>query len=333
MDTMALKTPLYSYSAMRTYEYCQKQYYFQWLATKKQGWRKDEPHPWHQIYKMNQITSSLAWAGNIYHQVISEVINRIRKRRPMDLQTAIDITTVLIDRQFAFSTARKFKDTIKSNAQKVENISIYLALFEHFYDLPLEDLRESTREKLRNWLINTFDWRDWPKLVSLVRDPANQVHIEPIYLYYSLIEDIKIPVRMDLGIELPDGTFMIFDWKCHNENIDFIEYNMTQLKRQLLIYAMYCVMRDENPLSITNVTGYIFNPIFQKQQEFNFSESEKKDFELAYNHWVSIHTFQFTEPSSVNFDFLDGPRDPQKSCPWCAFKGVCGSEITWSEIQ
>lgn len=206
----------------------------------------------------------------------------------------------------------------------------FLALFEHAYGLPADDALAETRASVDAWLAATFGWEGWPGLLAAVRS-ARAVHVEPQHLSYTMA-GARLTARMDLGLESYGGRFAIYDWKCHREDSRFVEHGQRQFRQQLLTYALWPVRRELAPLPLERVSAHIFNPVTATYQELTFTNDDHADFELEVERWVGLHRRLFADVRDVEFDDLTGPYDPQRSCPWCPFKRVCGQEIAWHEL-
>lgn len=321
----------YSPSAAQTYRFCQKKYYFTWLTRRKQGWRKPADHPWHQVYELKQLKQRQAWAGDLYHQTMTQMLNAAHSRRPVRELEARRFLNDLAAAQFAFSAERRFKGATKSHAPTHDGLSTFLALFEHAYDLPTDGLLRETQERVGCWLDNTFAWEGWALLLERVRS-SRLVHIEPHNLLYT-IAGARINARMDVGIEdTLNRQFRIYDWKCYQDDKRFAEHDQRAFKRQMLTYALWPVRRQAAPLPIERVSGHVFNPVTGESRELHFTEEDHADFELEVDRWVRLHAAVFSGVPDVEFDDLRGPFAPERSCPWCSFKGVCGKETAWHEL-
>lgn len=323
-NKMPTKVIDYSPSAVQTYRFCQKKYYFTWLTRRKQGWRKPADPPWHQVYELKQLKHRRAWAGDLYHLTLTRLLTRIRAREPFTEDDTRRLARSLATAQFTFSEGRHFRGVTKSRVATHDGLPIFLALFEHAYDLPTDGLLRDTQERIDHWLTNTFAWAGWEQLVAQLR-VARTVHIEPNNLLYS-IAAARINARMDVGIEdLAGGRFLIYDWKCYQNDKRFAEYDQRAFKRQLLTYALWPVRREVAPLPIECVVGQIFNPVTGESIELRFTQEDHADFELDVDRWVRLHTEVFPGIPEVEFDDLRGPYTPEHSCPWCAFKGATGA--------
>lgn len=321
----------YSPSAIRTFEFCQKKYYFQWLNQKKQGWRKPIDHPWHKVYALKRVKSHSAWAGDVYHSVLADTLRQVTEKRRLNYNDIKQLALDVVALQFEFSQRAAYVGLPESKAPKHQGISLFLALFDHVYDLPVEGLLDRTQQKLSNWLDTTFQWVGWVELLDEI-DAARYVHIEPNNCWYE-IGGTKVSARMDVGIERRDKTFVIYDWKCYSDVIDFAEHNEQVFRRQLLAYALWPVLRTNYPLPVESITGRVFYPTNGSALEFGFLEEDLWDFEIEMDNWTHFHNDVFDTITDIDFNDLPGPFDPQRSCPWCSFKSICGESILWHKLR
>jgi hypothetical protein len=320
----------YSPTAARTHAFCEKKYYFGWLARRKQGWRKPADHPWRQVYELKSVTNRHAWAGNLYHQVMARILSRARYGIHPNEESARRLARAVAEAQFAFSCERRFVGAIKSHAGDYDDIPVFLALFEHAYDLPADGLLEETRDDVDRWLSTTFAWDGWEPLLTEMRR-AQVVHVEPRDLLYTLA-GARIRARMDLGILTRDDRFLLYDWKCYNDDARFVAYDRGKEEHQLLVYALWAMQPETLGLPSERVVGHIFNPIAGACREVRFTDAECADFELEVGRWTRLQARIFDEVSGVDINDLRGPYAPERSCPWCPLKGVCGKEIAWHTL-
>lgn len=321
----------YSPSAAKTYSFCAKKYYFNWLTQQIEWWKKPHNHPWYRVSSLKRVTHRNMWAGNLYHQIIGDVLQKTRAKQIPDHLSIKQFAEELATAQFTYSQEKKFIGAVKSKAPKLQGVSCFLALFEHMYDLPDKDILSDTLQKIDLWLTNTFAWERWEQLVFHVQE-APMLFIEPFDLGYTL-GGAEIFARMDVGLETKDNKFIIYDWKCYSDNIEFVEYNEKTFKHQLLTYALWPVLRERNPIPIDEVTAQVFYPSLNKTLDFTFLEEDLWDYELHVEQWVRFHDQIFTGISDIEFEDLNGPYDPEHSCPWCQFKAICGEEIAWHNLK
>jgi len=282
------------------------------------------------------VKSKDLWAGDVYHNTMRYILTLLRAKSIVNLNGAIDFATELAYSQFQYSKDKNFINEVKSKSPAFRNqsrINTFLALFEHVYDLPDNDILKNTQDKLRLWLTNTYQWGMWREIQRWVRElPKDNVYVEPDRLKYT-IDDIEISARMDFGLEFTDGKLLIFDWKCYDDSLDFEHHNNEEFKHQLLTYAIWATRRDYEPLQIKNISTLVFNPETKSVSEYSFDEEDVLDFELTVKWWVSFHNQIFTDYSEVEIDDLSGPRNPQNVCSWCQFKQICGEEIEWHNLD
>ncbi len=328
--TAADRAVEYSPTTARLFGFCQKKFYFTWLARRKQGWRKGLDHPWHRVYDLKQLKNRHTWAGDLYHEILAHILNDVCAGHEPDEDAARRLISDVAEAQFAFSAEHRFIGATKSHVEKYNGIPTFLALFEHAYGLPVDGLLEETRLNVDQWLMHTFSWEGWLPLIDHVQS-ARRVYIEPDNLLY-LFAGARIRARMDVGVETRDGLFVLYDWKCYNEDKRFAAYDQHLFKQQLLAYALWPVSREELRLAIDRVVAHVFNPVTGEEREIHFTENDCADFEIDVDRWVRLQREMFTEVGDVVFDELRGPYDPQRSCPWCSFKAVCGEEILWHEL-
>lgn len=321
----------YSPSSSKAYHACQKKFYFLWLVLKANAWTKPQDHPWRIVYELKQLKHANTWAGELYHQVMKYTFLRIKSKERLTPANVYQIAKELAALQYDYSANRTFQGAKKSHAPLYHGMSTFLALFEHQYDTETGTSLEETQEKVYRYLATTFAWERWKKVVEYIRT-GRRVHIEPENLTYTLA-GAKINARMDLGIELPGGKFLLYDWKTYGENERFTELNRDSFKQQLLTYALWR-LKDANDLKdLDQIAGCIFNPHTGAHLDIRFNEADVSNFELEVQNWTQLQTQLFTNIEDIDFEDLDGPFDPSRTCPWCSFKGICGKGIVWNQIR
>lgn len=319
----------YSPSAEQTYRFCQKKAYFGWLTRKKQGWRKSPDHPWRRAYELKQLKQRAAWAGDLYHHIIAHALRAAQAGRPLDRDVLRQLVQELAAVQFAFSAAGEYRGATKSKVATHRGLPTFLALFDHAYGLPTDGLLAETQTRLDAWLLNTFAWGGWDTLLGQLRR-GRAAYIEPEGLLYTLA-GARVRARMDVGTEPGDGTFRIYDWKCYG-NPERTAASGRGVQRQLLAYALWPVLRPVAPLPLSRVIATVFNPVSGEEETVRFTDEDRAEFELEVGRWASLQAQLFTDIAEINFDDLEGPYEPGRSCPNCPFKAVCGEEIAWHEL-
>jgi len=328
--TPTLRVVEYSPTAARTHAFCEKKFYFGWLNRRKKAYLKASDHPWHRAYELKGVTNCHAWAGNLYHQVMAHTLNRARYGVHPNEEAVRRLARAVAEAQYEFSQRHRFVGAIKSHADDYDGIPVFLALFEHAYGLPSEGLLEATCADIDSWLTTTFAWEGWQALLGEMRR-AEAVYVEPNDLSYTL-DSVRIHARMDLGMLTRDKHFLLYDWKCYKDDERFIDYDQEMSAHQLLTYALWPIQPFTLDLPIEHVIGHIFNPVTGECREVRFTEVECADFELEIGRWRRLVARTFDEVSEVDVNDLRGPYSPERSCPWCPFKGVCGEEIAWHTL-
>ncbi len=324
------RTVEYSPTAARTHAFCEKKYYFGWLTKRKRTYLKPAGHPWRAVYDLKGVQNRHAWAGSLYHQVMARTLSRVRYGVYPNEAAARRLARDVAAAQFAFSRDRHFVGAIKSRVEAYDDISVFLALFEHTYGLPADGYLEETRDEVDRWLATTFAWGGWEPLLAEIRR-AEAAYVEPRDLIYML-GGARIRARMDLGIATRDDRFLLFDWKCYDDDDRFAAYDRERAGHQLLAYALWPIQPTTLAIPIERVVGHIFNPIAGECREVRFTEAECADFELEVGRWARLQARIFDDVSDVDLDDLSGPYSPERSCPWCPFKGICGEGIAWHTL-
>lgn len=320
----------YSPTAAATYNFCQKKFYFAWLARRRQGWRKASTHPWHRVYELKQVKNRHSWAGDLYHQMMARALTTLHNGGEIAEEETRRVACEVAASQFAFSAEHAFVGAVKSHAALRHDVPIYLALFEHAYGLPDDGILADIQGDVDQWLARTFAWDGWPTLAARVRT-ARRIYIEPATLHYPLA-GARITARMDLGIETRGGTFLIYDWKCYREQERFAAHDQARFRHQLLSYALWPTLRRATPIPLDRVIAHVFNPISAEDRVEHFTDTDVADLELEVGQWARLQSEIFVDVPEVEFDDLKGPYSPKRSCPWCPFKGVCGEDIAWHTL-
>lgn len=238
-------TAILGWSASRyeTFQACKRQYYYTYYA------KYDPTHTRERIDTLKRMTTVPLETGNIVHDVIEVLLNRL-------IKTDASIET---DR-FRDYVYRKTMDYCRSKTFAEE----------YYRETPSVDIEEifgKVRECLDNFMKSErFDW--------LIREAIGQREkwlIEPGGYGETRIDGLKAYCKVDFLFPLDDRVF-IMDWKTGKPN-------ETRHRKQLMGYASWAsfhLMKD--PDRITPVIAYLYPAYSEKHLTFN--EFDLQEFHL-----------------------------------------------------
>jgi hypothetical protein len=220
----------FSWSASRhdTFATCRRRYYYAYYAA-----LEDE-----EIRRLKRLSALPLWAGNVVHDTIESFLKTYDTLPSKEEQEAVIRRTV--------------HTGMLADWRESEAGSLRFRLFEHEYDLPVEqeDKRlvvSTVMRSLRNFFRSetlarafTMGRGSWLALEDLVSFPVG---------------DVEVFLRMDLAFREGDGRVVIVDWKTGRGEGRFNEV-------QIAGYALYAVEKGwvGDPGEITTELNYLVVP-------------------------------------------------------------------------
>ena len=250
----------WSASRQRTFEYCQRQYWWNYYGSWG-GWGRDAPAEAREAYMLKNLANRWTWAGTVVHEAIEAVLRRLLAAGAQGALGFADLVDVEAELEAA---------TVKMRAQWTESREGHyrlrpkkrFGLMEHEYgdEVPRAEWKvanEKVRKSLRAFLTS--------ELFEQIRssDPSSWLPIETLDQFD--FEGTGIWAVLDFALRHPDGRVEIYDWKTGEVKPDD---NILQLG----CYALYVGQKhDADPTRVTTHLVYLGETL----QDFPMRVTEK----------------------------------------------------------
>ena len=201
---MAGRQPLenrfsWSKSRDRMFQQCPRAYYFQYYGSWG-GWEKGADARTRELYVLKNLESRQIWAGDKVHKAIEEALEAVRRAMPPPTPDGLVQRT--LDRMRG-----EYRDSL--SGRHPEDPKRILGLFEHAYDLQVEDsvwkaIAGHVEGCIRTFLASAVfaGIREVPPPDWLEVEQLNKIQVGEILVY----------VQLDFAHRLGDDV-RIFDWK------------------------------------------------------------------------------------------------------------------------
>jgi hypothetical protein len=266
----------------------------------------------HEVYILKQLRSPAVWHGNIVHQVLAtRFLPALTTRQHIDWRPIFAAAHDLTRRQFAFSAARKYRDTSITKTARPD----YLALSGHEIadGLPPEALEEahSAVDRALSFLASRHDFISYLQQGSSHR-VEHQIHFRLPAL------EVATTATVDLVFFRGPAKLTIVDWKIGNsETSDYT--------RQLHVYALAVLRSSAWPTVGVEDIHLI---------EANLLHGRIRRHQMSPAQLVEVEDFVFRSASElqalvgdvradrVDVSVFDVARNPT-NCAYCPFRGMC----------
>jgi hypothetical protein len=296
----------WSATRARTFQECRRKYYYRYQLAPLAR-RPNPPAGAAEVDRVKDLTGLEAWAGEIVHEVIRQVLGRWRAGKVVAEAEAVAIAVRMLSRQF-----RDSGEYWTANTDEFPRRPVLLDL--HFYgdgSLPKDRaalLKETVGDSIRAFLRSD--------LASRIRavGPSRWLPIDR-NASARLEGGVLVLVRPDFAFY--DGeSLRILDWKTGRPDA-FWELV------QVTCYALYAQEKWDCPLPL------ILPQIVHLYPELRISETEFTPESVR-----EVSGF-IRESQGEILSLLDGdalppverfpPCEDGARCRWCQFRGVCDS--------
>ena len=265
----------WSISRDQTLHNCERCYYFQYLAAAKINSRDQTLK---EIAFLKKLKNIPMWQGDVFHAVIADYLRRLRSGIPPSAVQLIDGLKNQMLSQWAFSTSK----TYILQPQNIDKPG-GLALFEHEYDVPIEQEVTKIIEEVTSWLYHFLAWVDSTNLTILLSS-ANRIWLEePVYGPNAPgfhVDGVQVLVKTDLAILTVDNRFEIFDWKTGTPSIS-ISRVPSGAEFQVNVYQLWPHLGLGHPLETVRAHLLYVEPDPPLQRTFDI-DGNLKELTLAY---------------------------------------------------
>ena len=284
-------TPILGWSVSRydTFNFCRRKYYYSYYG------KFDPDVPTEQITRLKSMTSVALEIGNIVHDVIKVLLERLQK------------TEQPINR-------KRFYEYTRRKTQEYCDCKVFSEVY--YKKLPsinVEGIYEKVIQSAEN-LLNSerFQW-----ILDTAAGNKQNWLIEPPGFGETRIEGLKAYCKVDFLFPVGDSIF-IMDWKTGKENRD-------KHRKQLTGYATFAMYHyHQDPAQIFPVAAYLTPTYRETKIEVNefdlqeFSSLVKEETQELRSLCVDVD--ENIPKSKDSFPMTSN----QRLCGYCSFRELCG---------
>lgn len=296
----------WSFSRRNTFDECQKKYWYTYYGS-WEGWPKTpydkrpsiDPLAAH-LYALKQMQSIPTFVGTVVHNTIEHFL---KEKKPFSESVLLEHAKAHFERGLDEAKHEVWRKSPKKHTN----------LFECYYGGVLsEESLEQARLKINQSLVN---WYSSPIVKELLFHPAASVLSVEALEFFSLENQYKIIVVIDLALVWKGDTYILFDWKTGSET--------EKTEQQLYCYALFANKVWQVPLDkIILAPFYLFTNTYYKIGKGQAKQIEQDKLEA---------TEQGIVDSCKQLVVLHKNQDPQgfaytqerSKCTTCPFKEVC----------
>lgn len=261
------------------------------------------------------------WQGNIFHTVVANSLNRIKRGDSLLSKTWLSSLKNKVEKEWAFSESRSFR----GNPHLIDKDG-GLALFEHEYDAEVKGKNSKDILQFLELLVNRFTtWAEQTDLKKAVQG-AKQIWIEPnIYGSHApgfIIDNVQVIAKVDIAFVTLENKFKIFDWKTGSSSLRPSE-RTSQAEFQMRVYQLWSHLTLGYPLQSIEAHLIYFGSDPVKHETFQI-DMEHREYTLSLIRRSIAHVMRFNNDDGLkltieDFDFANSVR----ACQQCKFKKLC----------
>lgn len=231
----------WSVSRERMFDECRRKYFFHYYLSWG-GWQRAAPVVSREAFKLKRLVPLALWRGQLVHYVVSKILQSMKKKgRIPDKRKVLDYTIERFGAQLDFSAQKRYLTEPKKKGDRI-NID-WLALFEHEYDMPLENGRlDGTKQECIKGIEGFFLSPLLPVLAET--DPAGWTIEDLDHAEFSQViefEGATLFVKTDFMFRGDKGSFNIVDWKTNRPGRNDLDTTAEKNRAQLGVYGYYAV--------------------------------------------------------------------------------------------
>jgi len=299
----------WSFSSERCFRRCQRQYYFREIA----AWHNGRDPIRREAFILKQLKSPETWRGSVVHTAIERfVVPFWQNRQPVDWNAAIANAKVLAQRQFAFSSLRRFRESGLSKSAAGDD---YCALVAHKQEerIPQEVL-ERTLQEIETALRNLAAMGDLLKYIEGRKTYFTEL---PVSVEYH---GAKINGQIDLMFFRGFGQPTIIDWKAYESVAGSDAQLQTALYAWLLCrHPKWNVPAPEQVELIEVRLGREASSIRHRFDATRFVELEDRIFRSVEEIRSLCGDGVYASEDLADYSFTENPN----SCAYCPFRRLC----------
>lgn len=310
-----MKTPYWSVSAAKSFEKCNRQWYFHYVMAHHNAKDKNRK----EAYILSKLQGIYAWRGSLVDFVVSQYFLPLLLNPP-SIEQLLNKAKTLFEEQWSVGVTHLIRKDGYSKLPKEKKIAFYAME----YGLPISnEEKEKAWKDIEQSLNNLVAMKD----VILLCKSAKQIVVQPFLVF----EYQKIMVRCipDVILLFEDKNPTIIDWKV---NI----FDTSDHRVQLSAYAFALTKCDwktyfprfnavSNPTEIQLLETQL---LLGQKREYFLDEADIQDIEsMIYRSGTSMLLALRDENSHeemMPFDFT--VTSNPNLCQKCNFRSLCWKE-------
>lgn len=302
---------------------CERKYYFQYLANAY----LNSYDPWlRQIALLKKVKNIPMWQGECVHEAIADFLAQVAEGREVVLDRLALAMQQRMERDWKFSEKRQFREEPASIGR------FGAALFEHEYDeVPPETQISELITEARDSLQKFHNWAR--KHATFLNDfnSAKRRWIEPPPWGDGapgfMVGDVQAITKVDLALHLPDGRFLIYDWKTGKRPAT--EIGGASNSTQVSIYMLWPHFVMNFPLEkVKSSLVYLGDSEAQEVSFYLDDELALETKEVISNSVEEAQRWEnYVKLGRLKIEKIDFASSV-KECRKCNFKSVCRATLT-----
>ncbi|MDA1193942.1 MAG: PD-(D/E)XK nuclease family protein [Planctomycetota bacterium] len=302
----------WSASRARTYDYCPRQYWWNYYGSWG-GWdRKAAPEP-REAYMLKNLANRWTWPGTVVHDTIESILRGMQAEAGQGaLGFAADVSADDVVERATKTMRRQWEASRSADYRRRPKKAF--GLVEHEYGDEVSRAEwKAVNQKVRDAL-RAFLGSD---LFARIRasDPSTWLPIETLDKFD--FEGTGVWAVLDFAWRLPDGSIEIYDWKTGEVNPDS---NMLQLG----CYALY-VQQRHGVEAEQVATHLVYLGETMQDMAFRVTEPDLKATRGEMRASIAaMRTRLRDKPANVAVREDFALTDDLEKCRTCAYRRLCG---------
>ena len=304
------ETIKWSFSADKCFRRCQRQYLLQYLA----AWHSTKDPVRKEAFLLKQVKTPELWHGNLIHRGLELfVVPELQAHRAIDWARAIQLTSEMAKRQFAFSSTRSFREDGMTKAKVGDD---YCALGVHeLAEGEHSSVLSKALEVVECSLTNLSEMQDFLSEIEGKTKYWPELKVRVSY------DAAAIEAHIDLLFFKEFGKPTIIDWKISESQGG----GDADLQTALYAWALcqHPTWRVERPedCELLEVQLLRKTVLRHRSDQATFDRLEDRIYRGLDQMLSLTQGEKFTLPMTDRFDFAMNPN----SCGFCSMKPLCQS--------
>lgn len=311
----------WSISRDQILHWCERRYFFQYLASARINSRNEHLR---KIAFYKKLSNIPMWKGNIFHNAAALVLQNARKKDDLNEQCIKDSVIEEMRNEWVYSSSLTFRQNTRAMGKPGN-----LALFEHEYGQVANIDLEVHIEDVLIWLSH---FGRWIREGDLVKDIVNaqRIWIEPRPFgpaapgFYT--DDTQVITKVDLAIQDKQGFFDVYDWKT-GVPPQISSGSFIHSEFQVSVYLLWPILTLNIPMNMAKGHLVYLGDEFA-QFSFTLDKNQRESTLALANHSISRvkHFEELRKDAGMEIDDLDFALQ-EWACKTCNFKRFCQDAI------